>query len=143
VETEGLVQPGGALHLQQLPGKACEAAEAIGTGPIPDADGKESDPGGPQLREDTRESLGIFEAVEIPQLGEKHHQTAMPPAHPRHIGQIPQQWRGSLHRCRVATPSLSFILSGPGQDHAELLGDLPLPPSIRQKALEQISRLAP
>lgn len=74
VEPQGPIQLGFGVHLQPLARKAGEGAEALAAGLITDADRQHGDAGGLQLRPSSHQGLGVFESVEIPQLGEQKHQ---------------------------------------------------------------------
>lgn len=51
--------------------------------------------------------------------------------------------RGLAERLPAMRTSLQYILSQAGQDDAELLGYIPLPPSMRERALQQLNKLQP
>ena len=91
------MKPGLGFHLQQIQGKPGEGAEALGASGVADPDRQRPDPGGPQRRQGRSQSLGVFQAVEVAQLGEEHHQAALTGLHPRDIGQVVQQGRWGLH----------------------------------------------
>ena len=91
------MQPGFGLHLKPLERKACEGAEALAAGLVTDPDRQHINRGGLELRPYRHQGLGIFEAVEITQLGEQEHQPAAALPHSLQLRQPLQQHRWGRH----------------------------------------------
>jgi len=81
LEPQRPMQLGLGVHPQLLAREAGRPVSTTSAGLITDADRQHVDAGGLQLRPCRHQGLGVFEAVEIPQLGEHEHQaTAALPA---------------------------------------------------------------
>ena len=92
------MQLGLGIHQQPLPGEAREGTEALAALLIADADRQQGDAGSFQLGQGAGQGLGVFEAVEITQLGQQHHQPPPARAHALHRSETLQQGRRGLGR---------------------------------------------
>ena len=91
VEPQVTMQPGFGVHLETFAGKPGEGAEALTARLVADADRQHGDAGRLQLRQQGHQGLGVFEAVEIPQLAQQQHQAAVARLHPGHSRQTLEQ----------------------------------------------------
>jgi hypothetical protein len=94
VEPQGPMQLGFGVHLEAIEGKAGEGAETLAARLVADADRQHADAGRLQPRQDRHQGLGVFEAVEIPQLAEQQHESALATPHPVHPRQPLKQGSG-------------------------------------------------
>ena len=87
------MQLGLGIHQQPLPGEAREGAKTLAACVVADADRQQGDARSLQLGQGTGQGLGVFEAVEIAQLGQQHHQPPPALAHALHRSESVQQGR--------------------------------------------------